>query len=413
MPYGLMNRIPYTLPENKLPAGTRCIQITIPDDDEWENQLNSLIRAEFCRWLMWERDIGKNGTKVASRWRVALKTWKHCDGSPVPMGTLVDVESLMSELVQVICDSNGKCVLQYRCDTCSDWITVANLTDLQTNPSGDGNQPAPGGGVATYCKTVYANSSIILPVPVNAGDKIEVTLANGSWSGTPFQWRCIDGNIFFVTCTSSPGSISGSNPVPSAQTMSLIVQFSTGYYALYPGGSLIVPGGVVNEQPTLLANKPTLTSGAGQIDVCLKVTNNKTAAWTHHFDFTLNDGGWIPETALCSDPAVWTPGIGWTGVYGGGTCAPTTMWLAFRKNFSATITSIRAIYSMDVAGSGDLDDGTISLGTIGGAPGSYDQTFPGTHVITGHIRFVLSASGTSATWICSDIYISGTGTDPF
>lgn len=227
-------------------------------------------------------------------------------------GTLVELPS-MSDQVRVICDENGKCVLQYRCDVCSDWITGASLDDIRTNPGGGGNQPAPGGGVATYCKTVFANASTIIPTPVNSGDKIEVTSADGSWSGTPFQWRCVDGNIFFVDCTGAPGSTSGSNPVPAAQTMSLIVQFSTGYYALYPGGSLIVPGGVVNEQPTLLANKPTLTSGAGSIDVCIKVTNNQAKSGCLVDDFTTSPGLWTPGQLNSGImDAEWLPGTGWS-----------------------------------------------------------------------------------------------------
>lgn len=72
------NRYPHRpLPSNASPTGTRCITLTIPDDDEWERDIYSQA-AELTKWYMWERDIGHNGKPIADIWRAALETWNRC-----------------------------------------------------------------------------------------------------------------------------------------------------------------------------------------------------------------------------------------------------------------------------------------------------------------------------------------------
>jgi len=96
-----MNRQPLRyLPDNPTPEGTRCITITIPDDDQWERALYSAIR-DLGNWNLWQRDVAHNGAVVAKQWRTALDTFTYCgdasmfdvrqkDGSPCELDKTTD-----------------------------------------------------------------------------------------------------------------------------------------------------------------------------------------------------------------------------------------------------------------------------------------------------------------------------------
>jgi len=412
---GQLHYPPNQIPANVDPPGLRCIQITIPDDDEWEQLLYSVIYRQLAMvWTNWQRTGDRTGADLNIRWRQALRTWKHCDNGPVPLGTLVEFNA-MDNLIQVICDDSGKCILQYRCDVCSPWQTAANITDLQTNPSGGGNQPAPGGGSSTDCVTIYCNQEYTIPIPVTTGDKIEITSATGKWSDQFARWLCIDGNLFFIDCTGVGGASGASgDPLPSANHLSAIVRFSTGYYALYPGASLIVPSGVSNEQPTILANKPTVNSGSGWIDICWKVTNNAIKTWCHNLDFTLAPYGFV------SDPregytAAWTPGIGWLNTSGSGHKTE----VKFTSGTAFTITKIEWVCSDTNASPADASAGWyFPVPTqFPGAQIDPTMTGPNSGSGSGHVTNTLMAyaqqSDNGGTIVLVSARISGVGFDPF
>jgi hypothetical protein len=405
----------FQVPEVIDPPTSLCLTMQIPNDETHvANVLGALAALNAARAYM--NKPGVKALDIANVWRRYNQTIKITDSCdmPVPQDVRLELPN-MSDLVQVICDSNGDCILQYRCDVCSPWITVANLGDLVANPPGTGNQPKPGGGSATYCKTLQANGQIIIPTPVNTGDIIQITSVTGNGNdGSESTWRCADGNVFYVECTGTDTITAGTDPVPTAPHMSLIVLFPGVAYPLYPGGSLTVPSGIVNQQPIIQVNDFPINNDSGSYDVCIKVTNNQTATWTHHFDFTLNDGGWVLDPAVGPCPGQYVFGTGWKSLDNNCGANPGNGYLTFLKYFSRTITNIRVKYSVAGAGwSGDLDDGSIALGILDTTAGSHDLSFAGTHVITNHVRFALTTGTAGGTIICTDIWISGNGTDPF
>jgi len=285
MPFGLMNRIPYTLPETIAPPGTRCIQITIPDDDEWENDLYSLIAAEFGRWLMWERDVGKNGTKVAARWRAALKTWKHCTNAPKVVTDGMEIDE-MAGLIEPYCDDQGNCRFHFRCDICGDWHDVATASDTPApgQPGPGQPQPPAGGGTQTYCTLMPASGGYLLPTHVNTGDVLTITSATGATNDkVESDWRCPDGNVFSPgQC--NPGTVTdGSDQLPSSPHMSLIARVAGTYHPLYPGAALTIPGGVSDGRVEIQLNNGEAPIAQGAVTFCVKVTNNQAATWTHRW----------------------------------------------------------------------------------------------------------------------------------
>jgi hypothetical protein len=273
MPYGLMNRIPYKLPANIAPPGTRCIQITIPDDDEWENDLFSLISAEFGRWLMWDRDVGKNGTKVAGRWRAALKTWKHCEKAK-SAGSGVELPG-MSDLIDVSCGPDGKCRLGYRCEVCGDfhYVQDANNPPSVTPPT---PQPDPG-GCATFDMIVHANAQYLSGVQVSTGDVITVTGLTGAWNdGGTLTWWCPTGFEFALGfCDGAiPAPVTGTDPLVASKHMILIAFDGTNYYdATAP---FTINPGVTLQNLVFQANDSALGNNSGDVlghvQVCKSMT---------------------------------------------------------------------------------------------------------------------------------------------
>jgi len=431
MPYGLMNRIPYTLPDTILPTGTRCIQITIPDDDQWENDLYSLIAAEFGRWLMWERDIGKNGTKVASRWRNALKTWKHCDNSSSPIaGTLVELPD-MSDLVQVICDDSGNCILQYRCDVCSPWITAANLGDISSGKSGAGNQPGAGGGKATYCVKLQANGTVIIPTPVGAGDTIQIKSYDGAGSDDGIGYFCGNGDTFFISCTGIGAATDSGDPVNTVDHMTFIINLAGTFHGLKPYGTpFVVPSGVSGVQPVIQVNDSVLSNNAGDYDICVEVTNNSVATFTHTFDFTTSPGGWVNASGPVPAGGNWIGGQGWSWtdfVFGGN--HQRGLYIN-HPLASRTITAVNFTFNRTSGGTDSSGDdwlelfsnstalGNVNYGTSDpsgtGLTHSSSTTSPTTTLLS---LFLLSSNFNPATFagsvLLTGMQVSGLGADPF
>jgi len=72
-------KIPYLSIEKPLPEGTRCIEVRIPDDDEFVPVLGGLV-AIATKWFNYDRDSTHKGAQIARLWRMAyLATdWEGC-----------------------------------------------------------------------------------------------------------------------------------------------------------------------------------------------------------------------------------------------------------------------------------------------------------------------------------------------
>jgi len=440
MPYGIMNRIPYKLPENTLPPGTRCIQITIPDDDQWETQLYSLVLAEFGRWLMWERDVGKNGTKVASRWRVALKTWKHCDNSPVPMGTFGEDDENMPALYEPYCREDGTCGFHFRCDICGSWHDVATADQIgnPSSPSGGSPQPAPGGGTISKCTTLRANSTLLLDAPVNTGDTVEIISASGSGNdGGEIQWRCPDGGTYIGGLCDDPAfSLDSGDPVPDKPHMSLILMINGTAYPFYTGASpwtpvvITVPSGVSNAYAEIQVNDSAISNNRGDYAICYKQTNNQSVGtgWTHTFDFRVDAGGWT----LVDTPIVYTWGVRSSAGYGvSDGCDEINVARRacyIERDFSSVNIDSVVVYYAGINGRDPLSDNRLSVYLSNSTHVDASCTGPSTsispHAALTQIKIFYgvdrsdggdcSLAGFSGSGLISRVVVhSDTGTDPF
>lgn len=88
----------YPLPDN-LPTATRCIQLEIPDDDEYTQLLVGAL-SWLAFWDAYDRDADKRGRDVAALWRNALDSLTFCDGSQ-PEYIIETVEQYIGGLVEI------------------------------------------------------------------------------------------------------------------------------------------------------------------------------------------------------------------------------------------------------------------------------------------------------------------------
>jgi len=360
-----------------------CVEMMIPDSLGHRAAFLGAI-SNLATWRVWQRDLDHNAAVVADLWKKARRSIRFvdCNPKPVPSGAVVNLESLMSDLVRVICDDSGKCVLQYRCDVCSDWITAATLAQATNpgQPSGGTPQPLPGGSPQCYDLKFSANSLAYLPTNVSAGDTLTISAASGAGNGsTDSHWKCVDGlNFALGACIGGTSAVSGSSPAPSLNIGELVALIDGTYYEAKPGSVITVPGGVSNAPVVFQGNWP-LSGASGSYEMSVCVQNNQTppvGSWCRFFDFTS-----ISYAAIVTDPDNdWVAGLGWNHPSSSG---DQSFNLAIGTNL--TLTDFEFVID-------HLDDGTSDAGFV------HDDTTltnPGFTLTTvGTVTTAVSAAGT-------------------
>jgi len=221
----------------------------------------------------------------------------------------MEVEDFMP--LRVDCDCN---VFVTCCDGTE--IQLASLKDvyqaITNNPTGAPQPPA--GGCATYHANMSAKDQFLVPTPIDTGDTILIENASGAVKDNqlPYVWNCPDGSQFIAgACLPFTSPAQASDPLSTAFHGQMVININGTYYALTPGSTFTVPGGVSNIQPTVQANLQLSTAeGSFQYDV--KVCKAGSSTWTRTINFLISDGGfsnWTGSTQ--SGPGSWVSGVGW------------------------------------------------------------------------------------------------------
>lgn len=300
------------LPTNKEPTGTRCITLEIPDDDEWEQQaFSELYRLGL--WMLWERDLDKSGAPVARRWRRALDTWAHCDGTPTP------IDGVEWDDDMAICESLRwhEGVLQGYC--CGEWVDIP--TDGVAPIPGSGGQPGsgsrPGPGASTcFNVTLPATGRWLMPMGVQDGDIITITNRDGAWSDGDIFWQCSDGTPFvFGACIGSRVH-ELDDPDSILYHGQLAIQYGTLFFS-GTDGPVTLSGLSGLQQLVLRPNFLPAANASGEVNLKICIENGDAppvADWTYVMDFTLSDYDWEAD----GFGANYEPGTGWkAGTYQG------------------------------------------------------------------------------------------------
>src|SRR5258706_892859 len=273
-----MQRAPLrALPPVKEPIGTVCIMIEVPDDPEWIRDLHSVILGNLGRWMMWKRDEDHWGTRIAARWRKSLATWRKVPcKSPGPEIHIYEDENPMP--IRVDCECN---VWVLCCDGTTEkqlWTSDQVKALIEGNSGPGADQPAPGGGCATYHMGLSNGGRRLVPTAVSEGDTITISNTIGDTNGSSFaKWFCLSGDQFWAgNCLPYPETDAGA--LLPAVSVGVLVVYIAGTY--YDGRSPItVPMGVSNVQPEFALNYDPTLPISGDITFDVEVCNNAPEDW--------------------------------------------------------------------------------------------------------------------------------------
>lgn len=388
-----------------------CVTLKIPSD---ATSIGNFVGALYtlARWNNYLPDPSgaRRNKPTADIWRDIITAMRF---TICPDGiTHEPIEE--SEYEMSLCEQlrwqDGK--LQALC--CGEW------TDIPGQPAPVGGSGQPGGGgtpdpgqCLSYHGNFEAKNQWYCPAIVNAGDTITFTNISGAGQdGTSAitSWRCPDGTLFFAgTCGASPGYHASGDPSATAFHMQLIAQINSTFYPITEGGVITIPSGVVNAPILVQANDANIADNLGSYAFDVEVCNNAAATFSHTFDFTLSDGGWIPDVTTTP----WTPGTGWVLTVNG-SIPQASPYIDFSTR---TLTSIAFYYT---AKSGSYNDNTIRAGIGGGTAvksNALADPSPTTWLgsqSSNEVNFLFTHSGSSTgTVTLTKCVVTGIGTDPF
>lgn len=310
---------------------------------------------------------------------------------------------------------------------CGVWVDVPGQPEGgiggPTQP-GPGAPQAPAGGCVTYHAAVDARGSWLMPTLVNTGDILTPSAWQGATTdvGPVGRWNCYTGLQFALgTCQGSP-IIDGSAYAPSLPIgIPLFLVGGVYYDARVP---LTVPGSIVNAPLAVLINYAPGGDYHGNMTLDIEFCNNQAVTFTHVFDFTLSDGGWV-ETPQSEGPgctaagAVYTAGVGWALFE-----CPSIGASYINVGVAFTDTALTSVTLELSLSNGNPATSDFELfGTIGSTESQLFHNNPpwpldlilggGVSGTFNHIRFRLGIDNNADTDVLVKATITGTGTDPF
>jgi len=299
----------WPLPDVVHPIGKLCFQIEIPNEQAYIGAFYGAIFL-LSKPYAWADDPAHTALQVGQVWRDIFYAMRpgNCAVTPpiLPTGNIED----FAMPLRVDCDCN---VFVTCCDGTEKQILTADQVReaIGVQPGSGAIQPPAGGGCQQYSIGLPGNGRWLLPTPVNTGDTIEISGAQGLfYENSSGLWFCPDGSQFILgVCTGITGT-SGTNPIPSANTGRLIAQIGSTFYDVI-GSTFTVPAGHSNSQVIFQQNTDDLANGSGNVTALVTVCNNQPAQWTHTFDFRVSDGGFVLTPGYGEFLGQWTPGLGW------------------------------------------------------------------------------------------------------
>jgi len=331
-----------------------------------------------------------------------------------PVVCLPPVQEMEIDLA--ICEQlrfqDGK--LQALC--CGEWTDIAGQPPQGIGgpgqPGGGSEQPPADGGSACYNGQMPATGGWLVPTIVSAGDTVELTEAQGAGQdGTLSPWYCPNGQTFFAGACIGAGGVSGSDPLPSVNHMSLLFLIDGVYYDAM-NGPVTVPGGVSNVPVEVVLNDSVLSDNSGSYAFKVCVTNNQAGSWSSLFDLKLNNYADI----LSIPYGTWVAGVGIQGVANGAHQLHTVV-----IDITVDPTTIEQMGFTYNAGGGSGGSQSTQLSTdtglygTPGVPGSgtglnYGQVIERTGVLT--IELAIGSGDTDAQVTVTAWSISGIGPKP-
>jgi len=397
-------RAKYVLPAIVNPTKI-CTTVMVPNEPQHIAAFLGAIRG-LGSAVNWQDDVGHTAKDVANVWRDVFDL--------IVMGNCAQAGSDDVQFRQ-----NG-CLLQFSVD-CVNWFTLYDPTDCIREVTGQpGPSGTPGAGdCKEYDVTLQANQQWMLPTTVSDGYTIEISNVQGAWSDGATNWYCTDGTPYILgQCVGLKGH-AGGDPSGSLYHMAIIgkIQAGTPVYFDATGGTYTVPGGTGQQSVSFQANDSDISNNSGQVSFHVKVCNETVVEWTHVFDFTIDDRGWIGRSPYSSYAA----GVGWEDASGALYVQTPTFGASY------DITYIKAEFTVVTpdtqTGGNVLYDADTSFGQIVEllrnnslfqTGGVLEWTGSQTIAAGDTVTYAWSGNGaTSAHVRLTMVTIGGTGSDPF
>jgi len=348
-------------------------------------------------------------------------------GTPSPIPPIMEMDYLMS-ICEQLRFSGGK--LQGLC--CGEWVDIsgqtnAGLPPTTGQPGGGSGLPQPNGGQNEYCGSL-GRGTWLLPAPVNSGDTLLFSDLFGAWQDNrDLFWHCPDGFLFVLDVCGPTLPHGSPDPLPTGYHMQLIANIGGTYYDILQTDSqgnpsvFTVPSGVTNQNVIIQANIDDTDKINGEVQFCVRVTNNQLGAWEHRFDLTTSPFPFVP----CGN-GVWTAGVGFTDtLVMSGPNSYRGANICTHLAASANITRVRVAASSTLGSNPQnvaivLDPGSHLVLNTANVSGlwSYDtgvisQSGVTDFTIDDSVGEVSGSGDPGGTLILSEVIINGTGTDPF
>jgi len=422
----------WVLPEVVNPPDTVCFQINVPNE---RHHIGAFFGAIYLlsKPYAWGDDPDHTAIEVGAVWRRIFDNLiaGNCTipAKPGSAGADGGDENLIRQ------NPDNPCELQTSINGV-DWCTFADISlCVGGSPQpGAGSPQPPAGGCQSYRAVFPASTQWLLPTIVNTGDTLEVSNLSGVTNdGGSLDWRCPDGDLFFAGACAGSTFLNGTDPLPTVPHMRVIAQIGTSFYDVI-NGVFTVPSGITNAQVSFQVNDDPISNDQGQIAFDVNVCNNASAAWSHTFNFTANDGGFQNIVYPSGNPtATWVATSGWeanqctvissVSVY--------TILALFRDFAPSTVTGFSMTYDAVLGANPAGDTTRVSLRNGGGdnfiineAPrngsgltDSWTGSISGVTTLLIFPIFAFADGGgscdTTPEITLTSITISGVGTDPF
>lgn len=403
----------FALPDVVNPPDNICFKVNVPNDPGHIKAFLGVL-FDLTLWVSWQRDASHTGIQAAQVWK---KIW-------------TDLQSGGCEVITF--QQPDDCTLQVSHDDGATWTTIYTGLECAIGAAdgeitkfladgilGGPTQPGPGTPPGpsqcwNYHVTVQANAPWKVPIALNDGWIVSVSNVSGATydgSFTPF-WYCPDGGWFLLgACGGSP-TTEGTDPLPTADHMALILKAGSVFTAILLG-SYTVPPGTGAVDAIFQVNDSVLPDNGGTIEFDLEVCNGNwehvwgiadLSAWSYSvLDGTGYDG-------------IYVPGVGWTGSNIGivialpASCIISnwglTQTIAHSADFICQGTSPSYANSAAWSATWLFDDtgaATVISRTLPGAPFS---------PAGGRYLAIAMTGGAGATTV-SEIRVGGQGPDPF
>ncbi len=400
-------RAKWVLPEVVDPPERVCYIVPVPNDRQHIANFLGAI-ANLAAATQWQDDAAHTAKDVALVWREIF------DGLLQRSCALIGGDDVQFR-------QNG-CKLEFSID-CVHWSTLYDPTNCiaagTTQPPGGGELEA--GECREYVVTLQGNGQWLLPVPVQEGYSVTITDAAGGWNdGSGFEgWYCPNGLPYILGACAGVPLHDGGDPSPIAFHGELIALFGTSI-APASSGVINIPPGDPLEPLTFQMNDGSLADNAGSITFKVQVCATAVGTFSHTFDFTVSDGGWVLRD---TGEGIYVAATGWkqddtTGLN-------ERLVIQMTVPADTTITSVGGTYDW-AFGTGGLEAAGHVIRTFlsGSTVGSAQIVDQGTDQTAGLVQdavvdliewnlYACTGFCTDGSVLLKEIVVQGLGTDPF